>query len=97
MTVLLSGNKTTYTLAVPATVGDVGKHRADSVRPGRPLKLDGPASSYCSGDICVDCILVADYIGISARGISYASRPRRDDLKAKCYLLVLIRRNKAEI
>ena len=60
----------TYTLAVSATVGDVGQDRPDAVRPGRPLKLDGPTGSYGGGDVGVDCILVTDDIGFSACGIS---------------------------
>jgi hypothetical protein len=66
--------KETYTLAVAATVGDVGQDRADGVRPGRPLKLDSPAGSNCSGDVGVDSILVADDIGISACGYKSAAR-----------------------
>lgn len=60
----------TYTLAVPATVGNVGQDGADIVRPGRPLELDRPTSRHCSGDVGVDCVLVADDIGISALGFS---------------------------
>ena len=60
----------THILAVPTTVSNVGQDRADVMRPGRPLKFNGPPGSYCSRDIGVDCILVADDIGISACDVS---------------------------
>jgi hypothetical protein len=79
----LQKREETYTLAVAATVGDVGQDRTDGVRPGCPLKLDSLASSDCRGDVGVDRILVADDIRISACGISIHIASRKICFKRK--------------